>query len=194
MAFQLNTPHVRLPRLSGFTLRAPATRLAFALARRGSATSVGGGVRDLTVLKTTQSGYEGFLRDAMTTLPETRERMLATAVAATWRYTPAPPADADAAFDAILGAMLATFFGPAKGGVYSPGVQATLYNMGAAALAAAPSVESITLRCPNIHFLPVLPAGLKFENDVYVATSEPHGTIQATVGRRRDAPTQLARL
>ena len=37
---------------------------------------------------------------------------------------------------------------------------------------------------PNIHFLPSLPAGIKFDNDVYIATSEPHGTIQATVSRK----------
>jgi len=35
-----------------------------------------------------QSGFEGFIRDKYTLLPETRERMLATAVTATWRYVP----------------------------------------------------------------------------------------------------------
>lgn len=43
------------------------------------------GVRDLKVLKTTQSGYEGYLRDQYTLLPETRERMMATSVSATWK-------------------------------------------------------------------------------------------------------------
>lgn len=174
-----------LTRLScgtGFVLHAPATRVAQALARRGAATRVSGGVRDLTVLKTTQSGYEGFLRDELTTLPETRERMLATSITASWEYTQAP-ADCDAAFASLQAALCGAFFGPASGGVYSPSVQMTLYQMGAAALAAAPCVESITLTCPNIHFLPVLPAGIPFAHDVYVATSEPHGTIRATVGR-----------
>ena len=112
-----------------------------------------------TVLKTTQSGYEGFLRDELTTLPETRERMLATSITASWEYTQAP-ADCDAAFASLQAALCGAFFGPASGGVYSPSVQMTLYQMGAAALAAVPSVESITLTCPNIHFLPVLPAGI----------------------------------
>lgn len=48
--------------------------------------------------------------------------------------------------------------------------QATLYQMGVAALAAAPLAAHVTITCPNIHFLPVLPAGIKSENDVYVAT------------------------
>jgi len=128
-------------------LHAPATRVAQALARRGAATRVSGGVRDLTVLKTTQSGYEGFLRDELTTLPETRERMLATSITASWEYTQAP-ADCDAAFASLQAALCGAFFGPASGGVYSPSVQMTLYQMGAAALAAvramgapAPEVE-----------------------------------------------------
>ena len=167
---------------AGFAKSAPATRLAFALARRGQPTAVSAGLANLTVLKTTQSGYEGFGRNALTTLPETRERMLATTVSATWTFA-APPADYDAAYDAAHAALCDTFFGPARGGVYSPGVQATLYAMGSAALARVPAMSAITLTLPNIHFLPVLPAGIPFDNDVYVATSEPHGSIAATVSR-----------
>jgi len=142
-------------------------------------------VRDWSVLKTTQSGYEGFLKDAMTALPETRERMLATSVTAMWRYSSVGIATgAVDPYGKMMTAMHAAFFGPSKGGVYSPGVQATLYDMGCAALSAEPGVEIISLRAPNIHFLPVLPAGIPFDNDVYVATSEPHGTIQATVARK----------
>jgi hypothetical protein len=37
------------------------------------------------VLKTTQSGYEGFLRDEFTLLPEVRDRIMATSVTATWK-------------------------------------------------------------------------------------------------------------
>lgn len=37
------------------------------------------------MLKTTQSGYEGYLRDQYTLLPETRDRIMATSVAATWK-------------------------------------------------------------------------------------------------------------
>lgn len=33
-----------------------------------------------------QSGFEGFIRDKYTILPETRERMLATEVTASWMY------------------------------------------------------------------------------------------------------------
>ena len=33
-----------------------------------------------------QSGFEGFIRDKYTLLPETRERILATEVSASWTY------------------------------------------------------------------------------------------------------------
>lgn len=181
-------------------------RLAFALARRGCPTALAGGLRDWTVLKTTQSGYEGFLKDRLTTLPDVRERLLATTVAAEWRHGAATAATAlsaagaaaspdafDVVYSSLLAAFSGEFFGPARGGDYSPGVQATLYRMATAGLAAAPGIEDVTLRCPNIHFIGtqgVVPS----EHDVYVATSEPHGTIQATVGRVPGRATPRPRL
>src|SRR5712691_7442734 len=44
------------------------------------------GVTDLTLLKTTDSEFWGYPKDRYTTLPETHERVLATAVDARWRY------------------------------------------------------------------------------------------------------------
>ena len=37
------------------------------------------------MLKTTQSGYEGFLHDKYTLLKDTKERIVATAITSTWR-------------------------------------------------------------------------------------------------------------
>nr|GFA41910.1 retrotransposon protein, putative, Ty1-copia subclass [Tanacetum cinerariifolium] len=65
-------------------------------------------------------------------------------------------------------------------GVYSPSVQATLNYMAKAVLGRFPEVSSIQLRMPNIHFLPVNlsskvnPVIVKFEDDVYLPTDEPH--------------------
>ncbi len=53
----------------------------------GDETHVLAGLTGLVVLKTTGSEFWGFPRDAYTTLAETRERILATAVTARWRYT-----------------------------------------------------------------------------------------------------------
>ena len=44
------------------------------------------GLSDLVVLKTTDSEFHGFPRDRYTTLAETSDRVLATAVSARWRH------------------------------------------------------------------------------------------------------------
>ncbi len=154
--------------------------------------SLASGVEGFKVLKTTQSGYEGFLHDQYTLLPDTRERILATSMSATWSFGAATLAewtsvgsiDFDAVYDAVITACTETFFGDARTGVYSPSVQYTLHEMGQAVLRRCARVDRIRFSLPNIHFLPcavVNSAG--FEDDVYVATSEPHGTIEAEVAR-----------
>lgn len=165
------------------------------VAEKSGHVDVVAGARDLRILKTTQSGYVGFLRDAHTALPEATERMMATSVTATWRYSPSAvqgPAgsfDYDKAYDAVRSGLLDAAFGPPKGGVYSPSVQYTLYEMAGCAMRRCAQVESVYLNMPNLHFLParvVAPAPYDtFEDDVYVATSEPHGTIEAVVTRRQ---------
>src|ERR671916_271969 len=51
-----------------------------------SGVAVEAGLDDLLVLKTTNSGFEGYLHEQYTTLPETNDRILATVVTASWRY------------------------------------------------------------------------------------------------------------
>ena len=152
-------------------------------------------MRNLKVLKTTQSGYEGFLVDKHTALKDTRERILATSMDITWSYDPAaPPRCYDACYRGVTGALAEAFFGPAKGGVYSPSVQYTLYQMGTAAVTRVDGLEQITLTAPNLHFVPANPPGVgPFADDVYVATSEPHGQITCTVSAKRGF-TPLAKL
>ena len=43
------------------------------------------GIKNFRVLKTTQSGYEGFLHDKYTVLPDSYDRILATAITCTWK-------------------------------------------------------------------------------------------------------------
>eukprot|EP00878_Enallax_costatus_P028829 GHUV01031179.1.p1 GENE.GHUV01031179.1~~GHUV01031179.1.p1 ORF type:complete len:130 (+),score=26.71 GHUV01031179.1:924-1313(+) len=98
------------------------------------------------------------------------------------------PMDYDSTYATVRGALLDGVFGPPKGGVYSPSVQYTLYQMALTALERAPQVESVFLNMPNLHFLPCTPVGSKFEDDVYIATSEPHGNIEAVVTRKDAKP------
>ncbi len=180
----------------GFTSQGPCTRVARCVTRRGGAPEVYSGCADFKVLKTTQSGYEGFLVDKHTALKDTRERILATSMDITWSYDPAaPPRCYDACYRGVTGALAEAFFGPAKGGVYSPSVQYTLYQMGANAVGKVREVRQITLTAPNLHFIPAnVPGEAPFADDVYVATSEPHGNISATVSRDGGAFRPVSKL
>ncbi len=145
--------------------------------RRG--TTYEAGVEDLLVMKTTRSAFSGYPRDRFTTLKETEDRILATSVRAVWRYGDAP-GDFGAAFAAARTAMLEAFAEHD-----SRSVQHTLFAMGEAVLAAVAEVEEITLTLPNKHHLLVdlSPFGMDNPNEVFVATSEPYGLIEATVIR-----------
>ena len=138
-----------------------------------------GGVEGLLVLKTTQSGWADFHSDRYRTLKDTTDRILATKVNAAWKFNK-PAADYNAAYEAIMAACLKAF-----ATTYSKGAQQTIMDMGTAALAACADVDSIDFALPNLHRIPfnLEPFGLKFENDIFVATDEPHGLIHGTVTR-----------
>lgn len=132
--------------------------------------------------------HAGFLKDEYTRLKDTTERIVATSVTATWAYIHPLP-DYNSAYDAVKEALADAFFGAPHKGVYSPSVQFTLFRMGEAAVRAVAAVESVYLNMPNLHFLPCDPVNSDvFSDDVYIATSEPHGTIEATVTRKDALP------
>jgi urate oxidase len=139
------------------------------------------GLDGLVLLKTTGSGFEGFPRDRFTTLAETDDRILATAVTARWRH--ADPADR-APHAAVRAALVETF-----AALDSRALQQTLYAMGEAVLARHPGIAEIRLSLPNRHhFLQDLsPFGLDNPKVVYHADDRPYGLIEGTV-RRDDAP------
>jgi urate oxidase len=144
--------------------------------------SVVSGIRDLVLLNTTASEFWGYPKDAYTTLPETRDRILATAVNAQWRYRPeavcAPDADWGAAFACAQAALLAAF-----SGTYSYSLQQTLYAMGCAVLAGVPSACEVRLALPNKHhyLADLAPFGLANDREVYNAGDRPYGLIEGHV-------------
>src|SRR5215213_9960623 len=103
------------------------------------------GLGDLVVLNSTDSEFEGFVRDRYTTLPETRDRVLATAVAARWRHRSAE-GDWDASFPAARGLLLDAF-----AGTYSRSLQETLHAMADAMLTGRPELAEVRMSLPNRH-------------------------------------------
>lgn len=176
------------PHNHGYQVGSTEVRTAYVTYDDRNRCEITAGCKDLSVLKTTQSGYEGYCQDKFTLLPETRERIMATTVTATWKYSRAP-VDFDRAYNAVKAAFCEKFFGPVDKGVYSPSVQYTLYEMGVNVIKQVGEVDSIFFNMPNLHFLPCNPvASTAFDNDVYVATGEPHGNIEAVVTRAHAQP------
>ncbi|HEX4962651.1 MAG TPA: urate oxidase [Thermoanaerobaculia bacterium] len=138
------------------------------------------GIEDLVVMKTAKSAFAGFPRDRYTTLKETSDRLLATAVRATWRYSTSEVSFGDR-WHEVRRLLLETFAEHD-----SKSVQQTLYAMGKAVVETL-DVEEIHLVMPNRHHLPVdlTPFGLENRNEIFVATAEPYGLIEGTMRRGR---------
>lgn len=146
--------------------------------RDSEGTQVSSGVTNLVLLKTTDSAFADFARDRFTTLSDTTDRILATAVTASWRYRPGMR---DYSVREHIRQVLIETFAAHN----SRSVQHTLYAMADAALAACSDIIDISLSMPNRHHLLVdlKPFGLDNPNEVFVATDQPYGLIEATVRR-----------
>ena len=137
------------------------------------------GIEDLIVLKTTNSGFVGYIKDQYTTLPETTDRIFATSIKANWQYLNVAAATGEN-WSGARAAIIETFAAHD-----SLSVQHTLYAMGEAVLEKFPDTTEISLSLPNIHYLPVDLArlGLQNGNQIFLPTDEPHGLIEARLSR-----------
>jgi urate oxidase len=176
------TPHDHAFRRDGGEVRTAVVTVD------GADTHVLAGLTGLVVLKTTGSEFRGFPRDRYTTLAETRDRILATAVTARWRYT-RTDLDFAACFAGVRAALLETF-----AATHSLALQQTLYAMGEAVLEGFGEVAEIRLSLPNRHhFLQDLSAyGLDNPGVVYHADDRPYGLIEGSVLRDDVAPAEAA--
>jgi urate oxidase len=141
---------------------------------------VSSGFENLVVMKTSGSAFEGYIQDALTTLPPAKDRLLGTAIGANWRYT-----RADASFISLR-AQVREILLKRFAGHDSKSVQHTLYAMGKAVLEDVAEVEDIELTMPNKHCLLVDLSrfGQDNPNEIFVPVDEPHGNIQARLRRQ----------
>jgi urate oxidase len=149
-------------------------------ANRKGTVSVCSGFDNLIIMKTAGSEFVGFIKDSLTTLPETTDRLFATSLRARWKYS-APNALFSALRSKIRELLVSVFAGHT-----SKSVQHTLYAMGEAALENVLEIEDIELTMPNKHYLlaDLSRSGQDNPNEIFVPIDEPHGTIEARLRRQ----------
>jgi urate oxidase len=159
------------------------TRTALVHCASDGAASVISGLKDLVLLNTTGSEFHGFFRDEYTTLPETTDRILATAVDAQWRHAWTPGVaepDWDKSHEQAVGSLTTAF-----ADTYSYSLQQSLYAMGRRLLEHDSEVCEVRLALPNKHHFAVdlSPLGIAENNEVFYPADRPYGLIEGTVLR-----------
>ena len=171
-----------VPAPDAFLRNGSITRTATVTAE-ASGVTVEAGVEEMSVMKTARSAFAGFPRDRYTTLADTDDRIMATKVTATWRYAAdSGDVDHDATFSRVLAA-----FSRAFAEHLSLSVQQSIWVIGSAILEDEPAIDEIRFALPNLHhwLADLSPFGLENDREIFIATTEPHGLIEATVRRSR---------
>jgi urate oxidase len=142
-----------------------------------------GGLKDMTILKSTGSEFAGFLKDEYTILEPTHDRVMATSLAAQWRYQQTEDSwniDWDETYLGVKAQLVKQF-----ALVQSLALQQTLFEMGKAVLERYPAIAEVRLSAPNKHHFvyDLSPFGLENNKEVFHADDRPYGLIQATVTR-----------
>ncbi len=154
----------------------------------GTTAWVVSGISELVLLNSTESEFHGFLVDRYTTLAPTQDRILATAVNASWRHSNTDGSwnqRFDDARDALVQAFVTT---------YSLSLQQTLYAMGQEVLDRVPEVAEVRLSLPNRHhfLVDLAPFGQENPGEVYYPADRPYGLIEGSVLREDAPPSGLA--
>jgi len=146
---------------------------------RGKTPVVVSGIDDLLIMKTTQSGFEGYNKCKYTTLQQTSDRIFATVVTANWTYNTLN-VDYTLAFDKFKESVFNIF-----ALTYSKSVQETLYLMAKKALDVCPQIEQIHLSLPNKHAFgfDFTKLNVQNKNVVFQPVEEPSGLIEGTIKR-----------
>lgn len=167
------------PHATTFKLAGPELQTVHAQRPRDREWKISSGVRGLTILKTTNSAFTGYIQDRLTTLKPATDRILGTCATISWEY-----ASSRENFSGVRSRILTTLL-KEFAAHNSKSVQHTLFDMGKVALAAAPEIDRIHLEMPNLHHLlaDLSPFGQDNPNHIFVPIDEPHGYIAATVER-----------
>ncbi len=167
------------PEAATFKMGGPELQTVLAERDRQGGWAITSGVDGLTILKTTKSAFTGYIKDRLTTLKPATDRIFGTRATITWDYVSATQKFSEVRAR-IIAALLKEFAAH-----HSMSVQHTLFDMGKAALVAAPEIARMHLTMPNLHHLlaDLSPFGQDNPNHIFVPIDEPHGYIEATIER-----------
>lgn len=162
------------------------TRKAVVNGQRGQDPHITSSVFGLKVLKTTGSEFVGFNKCDLTSLPEDRDRLMGTIAELEWTWEPSHrgPVAHDKVAKEIVADFVKTFAEK-----HSLSLQQTMYDAATAILPKQPAVKCLTLRCPNVHNMPINNISAKDDAknraDVIVLhpIDEPHGMLEASFER-----------
>jgi urate oxidase len=137
------------------------------------------GIENLQIVKTTGSGFEGYVHDPFTTLKESADRILSTAVKASWLYS-----DNEIPFSVywhgVRQAIFDTFVEHE-----SRSLQFTLHAMAEAVLERYADIAEIRFWLPNkdCRLVDLGLFGLENHNEVFAPAEEPYELIEARLRR-----------
>jgi urate oxidase len=169
---------------TAFTHGADVTSTTTVTYSRAGLLKVESGFSGLWLLKTAHSAFSGFLKDNLTTLRETRDRLFGTLATAEWQYAQSALVASNIDFVALReraqDSLMSTFAAHD-----SLSVQQTLYAMAEATLQAMQEVDEVHLQMPNKHcnLVDLSAFGQDNPNMIFVPTDEPHGSISARIRR-----------
>lgn len=149
------------------------------------------GLKNMRILKTTQSSFVNFVADEYRTLPDMDDRIFSTIVDCKWEYRRVPDINYDKAFETVKQCILHNFAGDLDKGIPSPSVQHTLYEAEKEALESIPAIDNIEMTMPNKHYVNFDFSqfkgieGSNEESSVYLPLDKPSGTIYGKLDRRQ---------
>nr|BAB18096.1 uricase [Cerataphis fransseni yeast-like symbiont] len=180
------------PHPHSFIKDAGETRNVHVHAKRQDGIAIASSIVGLSLLKSTGSAFSGFVRDEFTTLPESWDRILATDVDASWKWSKFADLEAveqsaakfDAAWESARCITLEMFAQDD-----SPSVQNTMYKMCQRILNAIPDTQSVAYVLPNKHNFELdlsWHGGIQNtgkQAEIYVPQTCPNGLIKCEVSR-----------
>ncbi|KZS21625.1 uricase [Daphnia magna] len=170
-----------------FVFTPVAVRVCTVRMERNGVPVVESGLKDLRVLKTTQSAFVNFVADDYRSLPDASDRVFSTVITSRWVYS-TTNVDYCKAWNTVKDSILSVFSGPADKGIFSPSVQNTLHLTEKLVLDSIPEINYIEMILPNKHYVNVdlskfKNVGFAHNDTVLQPLDKPSGNIRAALTR-----------